>query len=171
MNGRPEMFSSGSAVTRRLTRRRNAIDRRRLDETVPSASATLTRRLLVRASGSFAAKRPFDVLVSVTSVAQAPPSRRSTTTGTAAAGDTRPEIAARAPCSSEDGAWNAATCRPSGTAAAASAGVAVTPRAAARTAVAPLGPALMFVSIRRDLLGRLFDAGRRFLSRGDTVCS
>ena len=82
-------------MTRSLTRRRRAIERRRLEETSPSASVTLTRRLLVRETGRLAAKRPLAVVVSVTSVRQAPPSRRSTATGTTAAGDTRPDTAAR----------------------------------------------------------------------------
>ncbi len=125
------MFSSGWAVTARLSRRTTAMLRRGLVWIAPSGPCTLTRTL-PGGSARVAAKVPAAVLWMVMTGTHAPSCSRSTATGTAAAGATRPLRVARRPRNTREGAWNAATCRPAGAAAGAGAGAAGGSAAAAR---------------------------------------
>jgi hypothetical protein len=133
-NVMPAMFSSGGAVTSRLTRRVTLTNRRRLDATPPSAAGTLTRRLADRRRCRRAEKRPPGELRTPRTAVHAPPSSRSTTTVTAAAGATRPVSSAPVPEATATGARKLATTVPGGAAAAAAEGSARAPSAPARTA-------------------------------------
>ena len=98
------MLSSGGALTVRPTGGAGPRPTAAGSARLPSAVARSPSGCW-RAAGAGRGEAALAVRLSVTSGTQASPSSRSTTTGTAAAGATRPETAARSPWVTAEGAW------------------------------------------------------------------